>query len=206
MHLISELSDRLEASAKTGCEEKMISKKDIANLESILLLRAVEQHAGKRKASEALNTSVDTINKYLDNLEQELGVKLLSTSSRGSNLTNVARRIADKAGKVKEILDDIYSIRHENKEVKGEVRVFLSMGFASYLVPHDLSVLFDLYPELSVNSVTTLDFPKLHEADYDIAITYANIDEQNLSLITEKKIKCRLFCIAAVPYPQRISD
>ena len=97
MHLISELSDRLEASAKTGCEEKMISKKDIANLESILLLRAVEQHAGKRKASEALNTSVDTINKYLDNLEQELGVKLLSTSSRGSNLTNVARRIADKA-------------------------------------------------------------------------------------------------------------
>ena len=38
MHLISELSDRLEASAKTGCEEKMISKKDIANLESILLL------------------------------------------------------------------------------------------------------------------------------------------------------------------------
>lgn len=128
MHLISELSDRLEASAKTGCEEKMISKKDIANLESILLLRAVEQHAGKRKASEALNTSVDTINKYLDNLEQELGVKLLSTSSRGSNLTNVARRIADKAGKVKEILDDIYSIRHENKEVKGEVRVSCLWG------------------------------------------------------------------------------
>ncbi len=210
MHLISELSDRLEASAKTGCEEKMISKKDIANLESILLLRAVEQHAGKRKASEALNTSVDTINKYLDNLEQELGVKLLSTSSRGSNLTNVARRIADKAGKVKEILDDIYSIRHENKEVKGEVRVFLSMGFASYLVPHDLSVLFDLYPELSVNSVTTLDFPKLHEADYDIAITYANIDEQNLSLITEKKIKCGFFAspqyLARNGYPINMDD
>ena len=125
-------------------------------------------------------------------------------------MTNVARRIADKAGKVKEILDDIYSIRHENKEVKGEVRVFLSMGFASYLVPHDLSVLFDLYPELSVNSVTTLDFPKLHEADYDIAITYANIDEQNLSLITEKKIKCGFFAspqyLARNGYPINMDD
>ena len=104
MHLISELSDRLEPSARTESEEKMISKKDMANLESVLLLRAVEQHSGKRKASEALGTSVDTINKYLDNLGHDLGVKLLSTSGRGSNLTNVARRIADKAGRIKEIL------------------------------------------------------------------------------------------------------
>ena len=41
-------------------------------LEGILFLRAIEQCEGKRKASEALCTSIDTINKYLENLEQEL--------------------------------------------------------------------------------------------------------------------------------------
>lgn len=65
----------------------MITKRDINTIESLLLFMAVTQHSNKRKASEALNTSVDTINKYIDNLEQDLSLKLLYSDSRGTNLT-----------------------------------------------------------------------------------------------------------------------
>ena len=43
---------------------KMVNKKDISMIESLLFLQAIDQCAGKRKASESLCTSIDTINKY----------------------------------------------------------------------------------------------------------------------------------------------
>ena len=81
----------------------MINKKDMAMLESILFLRAIDQCAGKGKASETLGTSVDTLNKYLDNLEDYIGLKLISTNGPGSDLTDTAKRIVDKTSKIKEV-------------------------------------------------------------------------------------------------------
>lgn len=210
MHLISELSDRLKSPTNNVSEEKMIGKKELSTLESILFLRAIEQCEGKRKASELLNTSVDTINKYIDNLEQELGMKLLSTSGRGSSLTSVAQRIVDKTSKIKEVLDEIRNIRLENREIKGEVRVYMSLGYASYMVPQDLSALFDVFPELSINSITSTDISSLNLSDTDIVFTYENIDSHDVVLINEKTIHCGFFAssqyLAQKGYPVDIDD
>ena len=81
------------------------------------LKRCKNQHY-KRVICLTTNKVFDTINKYIDNLEQDLGVKLISTSGRGSNLTNVAQRIVGKMAKIKEVLDDISNIKLENREIK----------------------------------------------------------------------------------------
>ena len=67
MHLISELSDLLEICALKK-EYKMVNKKDISMIESLLFLQAINQCSGKRKASETLATSIDTINNICDEL------------------------------------------------------------------------------------------------------------------------------------------
>ncbi len=210
MHLISEHSDHLETRTNQVSEAKMISKKDLTLLESILLLQAVEQHSGKRKASEALNTSVDTINKYLDNLEQDLGVKLLTTSGRGSNLTGVAHRIVDKASKIKEVLEEISYIRLENREIKGEVRVFVALGYASYMVPQDLSSLFDVFPELTIHSVTSSDIASINMKDIDVVVAYEEVNDEDAVLITSKEVHCGFFAsaqyLAKKGYPKNIDD
>ncbi len=210
MHLISELSDRLASQSRQVSEERMISKKDISILESIAFLHAIEQCEGKRKASEQLCTSIDTINKYLDNLEQTLGVKLISTSSKGSSLTGVAQRIVEKAERIKEVLDEISHIKLENREIKGEVRVFMSLGYASYMVPQDLSDLFDIYPELHINSVTSTDISSLNPKDFDIALTFEEIDHPDICTITEKKVHCGFFAssryLAQKGYPVDVDD
>lgn len=188
----------------------MVSKKDISMIESLLFLQAIEQCAGKRKASEALSTSIDTINKYIDNLEKDLGVKLISTSGRGSNLTSVAQRIVGKMSKVKEVLDDIANIKLENREIKGEVRVFMSLGYASYMVPQDLSALFDVFPELKINSVTATDVSGLNIRDIDIALTYEEIDSFDVVEITSKKVHCGFFAsskyLSEHGYPIDVDD
>lgn len=210
MHLISELSDRLGTLTKIVSEDKMIGKKDLSVLESVLFLRAIEQCYGKRKAAEALCTSVDTINKYIENLEQDLGVKLISSDGKGSSLTNEAQRIVDKSSKIKEVLDDIYNIRLENKEIKGEVRVFMSLGYASYLAPQDLSALFDVFPDLVVNSISSLDVSSLNVKDADIILTFEEINSNDVVLISEKNVYCGFFAsseyLAKKGYPVDIDD
>lgn len=210
MHLISELSDRLKTVHQKMSEDKMVTKKDLSMIESILFLQAIDQFAGKRKASEALSTSIDTINKYIDCLEQDLGMKLISSSGRGSNLTSAAQKIVSKTAKIKEILDEIYNIRLENREIKGEVRVFIALGYASYMVPQDLSSLFDLFPELKIVSNTSLDASSVDVRDIDIALTYEEIDDFDIVQITEKKIHCGFFAsskyLAEHGYPVDVDD
>ncbi len=210
MHLISELSDRLDKSSERISEENMLGKRDISILEGILYLKAIEQHKGKRKASAALGMSVDTLNKYLENLEETLGVKLISTSGNGSQLTRVAQRIVEKATKLQEVLDDIKNIRLENKEVKGEVRVSMALGYASYTVPQDLSALFDVFPELTLDTTTATNSDNINAHDFDIVLTYKDIDNPDLVLIKEKTVHCGFFAssryLARKGYPIDIED
>ncbi len=210
MHLISELSDHLDYLLNTKTEKKMINKKDLSMLESILFLKVIDQCSGKRKASEALSTSIDTINKYIDNLEEFFGVKLLSTNGRGSNLTHLAQRIIDKSAKITEALEDIYNIRLENQEIKGEVRVFMALGYASYMIPQDLSELFDVFPEISINSVTALNLSSLNAKDYDIAITTEEVDNHDIVSIAAKTVHCGFFAssqyLARKGYPVDLND
>ena len=46
-----------------------MNKKDVMNIEGLFILSAIARNSGKRQASKEYNTSVDTINKYIDNLE-----------------------------------------------------------------------------------------------------------------------------------------
>lgn len=210
MHLISELPGHLEITKAAVCEENMITKKDMSLLESILYLRAVQQCAGKRKASESLNTSIDTLNKYIDNLEDYFGLKLISSNGRGCDLTETAKRIVDKTSKIKEVLEDIYSIKLNNQEIKGEVRVFMALCYASYIVPHDLSALFDVFPELRINSITALEPLSFNIKDVDIAVTYEEMDTQDTVLICEKEVHCGFFAsshyLAQKGYPVDLDD
>lgn len=210
MHLISELSDRLKVVRQKMGEDKMVTKRDLSMIESVLFLQAIDQFAGKRKASEALSTSIDTINKYIDCLEQDLGVKLISSNGRGSSLTSAAQKIVSKTAKIREVLDEIYNIRLENREVKGEVRVFISLGYASYMVPQDLSSLFDLFPELKIVSNTALDPSMVDVRDIDIALTYEEIDNFDVVLISEKKVHCGFFAsskyLSEHGYPVDLDD
>ncbi len=210
MHSVSTFSDSIKTPQTIYDEEHMINKKDMLLLESILFLRAVKQCGKKCHAAELLGTSVDTINKYIENLEDYFGVKLISTNGRGSMLTEVGKCIVEKSDKFKEALDDIYNIRLANSEIKGEVKVFMPLGYASYLVPQDLSSLFNTYPELSINSVSSMDINTANPHEVDIIITDKAIDTHESVLITERQVHCGFFAsshyLAQNGYPVDLDD
>lgn len=170
-----------------------ISKKDISNIEGVFMVAAVAEHLGKKQAAAAMNTSVDTMNKYISDLENELGVKLLSSNGRGSIMTMNGRLIADKGKKIKSMLHEIYDVKPNNIEVKGEVRVGMSVGARSNLIPRDLGDLFDKYSELSIVFTHTYDVPNLNDMSYDIALIFDEPTGSDLVIIQEQKMECGFF-------------
>lgn len=65
----------------------MLSKKEMAAFNALYYLYAISINHSKREVADLLGTSVDTINKYISDLEYELGVTLLNSNGRGTALT-----------------------------------------------------------------------------------------------------------------------
>lgn len=85
----------------------MISKKDISKLEGLLYLYALSKSKSKREVAEKLGTSVDTVNKYISDLESELKTYFLMSSGRGTVITPEGERILSVS---KEIVRALRSI------------------------------------------------------------------------------------------------
>lgn len=97
----------------------MMGRKDLYNLESLYMLSAIAEYQGKRQAAEMLGISVDTISKYISNMELELGVKLLVSNSRGSYLTPNGHKLLEEFRKLKGVLSNVYTLKPEEETVQG---------------------------------------------------------------------------------------
>lgn len=190
----------------------MANKKDVMNVESLFILSSIAKSSGKRQASKEYNISVDTINKYIENLENFLGYKVLSSNGRGSVITTRARGLLEKVDKMENILYDIYSSSAEKKDISGEVRIGMPLMVSSNLLPKDLASFFDRYPDLHLISLSALD-NEANEAkisNVDIAITTEFPSTSDLVVITSKKIECGFFAspeyLSRYGYPLDFDD
>ncbi len=187
----------------------MITKKDLNNLEGLFLLTAVAQTSGKRQAAQALNTSVDTINKYLSDFENEMGTKLLNTNSRGSNLTPNGKKMLEHAHKIKMILENIYSERPSKTEIKGQVRVGIMLDISSVLLIDGLNDLFAHYPELTIVSISNNE--NLNgDMSYEVGLAFEKPTRNDNVILYTKELKYGFFAsaeyLARYGYPVDFED
>ncbi len=188
----------------------MITKKDLNNLEGLFLLTAVAQTSGKRQAAQALNTSVDTINKYLSDFENEMGTKLLNTNSRGSSLTPSGKKMLEQAHKIKMILEDIYSERPSKTEIKGQVRVGIMLGICSTLLAGGLSDFFDKHPDLTIVSVTNNENLNSNDVSYEVGLAFDKPTRNDSVVLYTKELKFGFFAspeyLSRYGYPVDFED
>ena len=57
--------------------------------------------------AEVTNSSIDTVNKYISNLEQVLGVQLVVNNAKGTYLTSRAELIVEQVENLQLLLDKI---------------------------------------------------------------------------------------------------
>ncbi len=157
----------------------MINKKDLLNINGLLSLGMIEQCKSKRRASEYLSMSLETLNKYILNLEKEFGVELVKNTTRGCILTPRGYELLKGANQITNILENIYYTRSLKMSCKGEVRVCLPLMLSTNFDMNELEVFFQRYPDLKIMLFSCLEGPNLETMGIDIGFTYGDLKENS---------------------------
>lgn len=180
------------------------------NLEGLVLLAAISQYGGKRKAAEAMSTSIDTVNKYIENLEKEVCYKLLVSDGRGSYLTPRAEELVKQVKGIEDIFNNIYTSNACSVDLKGEVRLGIHLGVSVCLFPQNIGHFFDKYPDIALHSHTSLDSFNINSMDLDIGITLEKPSSADSVVVYSKKVECGYFAtaeyLAKHGYPKDMED
>lgn len=182
----------------------------IKNLEGIFALKAIYVCGGKKKAAEALGSSLDTINKYVHQLEANLQARLVSESKFGCQLTPEGMRVIETMASLDTIWGKICRERENKKDISGSVVIGMAMGVSTYFFPEGIMDFLDKYPMLRMEILKIDDIPKGKDDIYDIAISYAPFESGDMIPIFKKELKCGYFAsaryLAKYGYPRDFDD
>lgn len=190
----------------------MFTRKDLMNVEGLMILSSIKRTAQKNNAAKALNTSVDTLNKYLENLETELGTKLVSTSGRGCFLTRDGEKLAELSEQLKSFLQQIYSLTAANTphEISGEIRIAYDRNVRNNTSFWSMQNFYDNYPFLSIVIDTYDGTPEISKLGYDIGLSYSIPTGNDIVVIASKETPFGFFAsanyLSNYPYPQSEED
>lgn len=189
-----------------------MNRKDLDLIEAVCSLKTIDKCQGKRQAAMEFGISVDTLNKYIDYLENEVGYKVLASNGRGSYLTSRGAELVEKAIALEAILDNIKSGIADRKDISGEVRVGMSLMISSNLMPRDINDFYLKYPNISIISSVVLDseISDSQISNVDVALTFEAPSSPDLVVIHSKKIELGYFAspqyLSRYGYPVDLED
>lgn len=175
-----------------------------------MMLSALKKYPNKRMAAREMVTSVDTLNKYIESLEKTLGMKLITTTEKGSFLTVDGEKVISYADLLTECLNRMSLMTPCDKDITGEVRVAYDKNVRCNIYVKELDNFFTSYPNLSI-SVDTFDFvPEMSDKAYDISLSYDVPNGNDVVIILAKKTACGFFASAEYlskhPYPRTMEE
>ena len=188
----------------------MIRKKNFISIQALFIMAAIDKYGGKRKVSEILGVSIDTINKYISILEDELGYELLVNSARGSQLTLRGKDLISHANIMEDIFNKIYDKETTNKDLKGDVWVSMPLSVFTNLLPESISDFFDEYPNINIINQTFIDNTDFSTINSDLGITFLPPNNNDVVILYEKKVECGYFAspkyLSKHGYPKDFDD
>ena len=174
----------------------MINKKDISKLESLLYLYAFSKHGSKRAVAEKLGASVDTVNKYISDLQAETKTYFLKSNGRGTFITPEGKRVLKVAENIVRSLHELDNFGEEASSCKGIVRLGMMDALADYLgstAKHEICSFLESYPDLHLETIIGNTMPDMSTLEADICIHYEPLENSDVEVVAAKKIRCGLF-------------
>lgn len=174
------------------------------------MLYAVKTYDGKVMAAKNMNTSIDTLNKYLEILEREMGSNLISINDRRCSLTNYGEKVFTIAEQIVKNLKQAYNLKEREKAIKGEVRIACNRCIKHILSNNSLQNFLDKYADISL-SIDAFDSLKdLNSDDYDLYLSYDFPQNENLIVLLSKESPCGFFVsdeyLSTHTKPQTLDD
>jgi DNA-binding transcriptional LysR family regulator len=159
----------------------------------------IAERGSLTEAGSALDMSRAMVSRYLESLEQWLGVRLLHRTTRRVSLTEAGAEALPGCRQVVELTRDIRSTagaRHV--EPSGRLRIAASASFAHACLADAITDFLALYPKTQVELLVQEHAVNLVEERIDLAVRIGNrLDE---SLVARRLGTCRSVLCASPAY------
>lgn len=171
----------------------MLTKKEILKLEGLLYLYALSKASSKREVCRNLGISADTLNKYLDFLEQELGTRFFNSGGRGTSLTPEGYQLIKQSENIIRTIRSIGNYENEASAYKGTIRLCMTDAIADYFGPDNIFEFMQRFPDTNLETTITNKLPNMETLEADIFIGYQPHTDPDTVIIAHKQVCCRLF-------------
>lgn len=122
------------------------------NLLAMRVFARVVESGSYTRAAESLRMPLATVSKLVQDLEGQLGVKLLQRNMRSLAMTPDGADYYERTGPIIQAVDEVQSHFATGKEVQsGKLRVNSGAAFASYVLIPALASWFDRFPGIEID-------------------------------------------------------
>lgn len=171
----------------------MINKRDIHNLRNLMYLYALSKTQNKKSVSDEFGISVDTLNKYITDLESSINTKLIFSNSRGTIINPEGKMILEIATEIAQKLHFFDSYVQNENQYQGNVRFRTSGPLIEYISSSEFLDFVKLYPNIKVRADITQDLSDFDITETDVALDYFPPKDKDNVVIKTQKVKFGLF-------------
>jgi DNA-binding transcriptional LysR family regulator len=150
------------------------------DLEDLTTFVEVADAGGVTPAARRLGLSKSIVSRRLVRLEHDLGVQLLSRSTRGAALTEAGATFREYAARVARELDNARDELAPQGELCGRLRIATPLSFGPTHVAPVLAELARRHPQLHVHASYADRFVDLISEGFDAAIRVGYLPDSNL--------------------------
>ncbi|MDN3556804.1 LysR family transcriptional regulator [Halomonas maura] len=162
----------------------------------------VVAEGGFTRAAERLEMSPQLVSKYVSQLEQHLGVRLLNRTTRKIHLTEAGTRYHQRA---QQVLTDIDDMEHQlgdlQTQAQGLLRISAPVSFATHHLAPLLSDFQRAHPAVGIDLQLNDRKVDIVEEGFDIALRIGHL--KSSSLIAKRIAPVRLVMCASPGYLKR---
>jgi len=153
-------------------------------------------------AASELDISRAMASKYINDLEKNLGARLLNRTTRHLSLTEVGRDYNERVMTIlAEIEEAELSVSEQQLTPVGTLRILSPPSFGSFHLARAMSEYKNMYPDLGINLVLTERAADLIEEGMDMAIRIGDLNDSNI--IARKLSSSRMVVCAAPKYLEK---
>ncbi|WP_428648547.1 LysR family transcriptional regulator [Roseibium sp.] len=136
---------------------------------------------GFSAAAREMGRSKALVSKYVGELEDELGVRLLNRTTRQVSLTEVGQVYYKEAVEILQRIDDLQaSVQSSHKEVRGRLRVSAPRSMGDDMLNEAMVEFLVKYPEIVLDLRLEDRFVDLVEEGFDLAVRVTQLDDSSL--------------------------
>ena len=153
-------------------------------------------------AAERLGISRALTSKYVGQLEEHLGVRLLNRTTRRLNVTEVGQTCYRRCRQLLEEMDELEAaVRLQQAAPRGRLRVAAPTNFGERYLTRAVADYLAERPGMSVELVLSDRFVNLVEEGFDVAVRIGRLADS--SLIARRLVPMRVALSASPAYLQR---